>query len=438
MVITSSDNQVESESSEKDSYLVYWVQTKVFRTNKLFKVALILVILLLSITLASIVWQFLTSFAGLLLLFTSAWLIALLLTPIVKVFMSMGLPKILAIVSSYLIIIAVLVMFGILVVPNLITQTQDLVSSLGSITGELQTTINGWLKSLGLGSISFTDVLNTIQAYSNDILKGALNTLTGLAGFLLQMLLVLIISFSLLTGRSFGKAADLRKKAKARSKGWWSKLPRSWKQLIQRLWQSLEINFGVFLGGQLTVSIIYGVAAGVLMSLMGFNYAVTTACLCALIMIIPFFGGPLSLLPPLLLGLGSKTDVPIFILLLLLFVLQTALLNVVLPKLVGRSSGIGPVMTLFVLLAGSQIGGIWGVLLSVPLAGVVKNMMDYVFNKILETETTTNNTTVAVIDGNNIRDSIMNSSLKNVNEATKNNIVEGINELKIDNAKGLK
>ncbi len=276
-------------------------------------------------------------------------------------------------------------------------------------------------------------------------MKGALTTLTGLAGFLLQMLLVFIISFSLLAGRSFGKAAHLRKKAEARSKSWWGKLPRSWRQLIQRLSQSLEINFGVFLGGQLTVSIIYGVAAGVLMSLMGFNYAVTTACLCALIMIIPFFGGPLSLLPPLLLGLGSNTDVPIFILMLLLFILQTALLNVVLPKLVGRSSGIGPVMTLFVLLAGSQIGGIWGVLLSVPLAGVVKNMFDYVFAKILETETTqtsaTVNASVAVIDGNNIRDSLMNTPLKPTNETVINTITTSdseeemlITELKVDNA----
>lgn len=102
-------------------------------------------------------------------------------------------------------------------------------------------------------------------------------------------------------------------------------------------------------------------------------------------MLIPLFGGPLSLLPPLIVAISSTPEVGWFVL-PVLFVIQTALLNVVLPKIVGQRSGVGPVATLFVLLAGAQIGGVWGVLLGVPLAGVVVSVYDYLLSNSLRRE----------------------------------------------------
>jgi len=50
---------------------------------------------------------------------------------------------------------------------------------------------------------------------------------------------------------------------------------------------------------------------------------------------------------------------------------QTLLLNIFLPRVVGKSSGLGPIATLFVLLAGAQVGGLFGTLIAVPLVGTV-------------------------------------------------------------------
>jgi len=358
--------------------LINWAQNQIFRTDKLFRLALSMLIVLLAFTLVATLWQFVSSFAGLLLLFTSAWLVALLLTPIVRIMISMNVPKLLAVALSYLIVFAVMGGFIVLVLPDLINQTNDLITGLNVIANEIQRNSNDWLKSVGLSEIRVNDYIGALQSFGTEVLKNALSTVTGLAGFLLQILLVCIISFSLLAGRNYDRNDPLSK----RQSKFWDKLPPSWREFYARLLQSLERNFGVFLGGQLTVAVVYGIVVGLLMSLTGFDYAVTTACVCGLLMVIPFFGGPLSLLPPLLVGIGSKTDGPIILVIVVLFVVQTALLNVVLPKLVGREAGIGPVLTLFVLLAGAQVGGIWGVLLGVPLAGVVKSMLDYLLIKL--------------------------------------------------------
>jgi predicted PurR-regulated permease PerM len=371
------------EDKPQEPILLNWAQSKILRTEKLGRLALVMVIVLLTFTLFSIAWGIFATFSGLILLFVSAWLLALLLTPITRLLIDMGIPKLVSVIGSYLSVLALLAIFMVLVVPGLITQTQDLISSIGSISNEIQKSLNDWLKGLGLGSISINDFVGALQTFGTDVLKNALNTITGIAGFIIQLLLVFIISFSLLAGRKYSDSDLYYNVANDRSR-LWRKFPPSWLEFYKRLQQSLESNFGVFLGGQLTVAVVYGITVGILMSVTGFKYSVTTACVCGLLMIIPFFGGPLSLLPPLLVSFGSKEDRPIIIVLIILFVIQTALLNVILPKLVGGKVGIGPLTTLFVLLAGSQVGGIFGVLLAVPLAGVVKNMTEYLLIKIEE------------------------------------------------------
>ena len=103
-------------------------------------------------------------------------------------------------------------------------------------------------------------------------------------------------------------------------------------------------------------------------------------------MLIPFFGGPLSLLLPLIVAISSQPATALVVI-PVLFIFQTALLNVILPKIVGQSSGLGPVATLFVLLAGAQVGGIWGFLLGVPIAGVAVSTFRYLLTSISLRET---------------------------------------------------
>jgi predicted PurR-regulated permease PerM len=224
-----------------------------------------------------------------------------------------------------------------------------------------------------------------LQSFGQDLLRGSLGILTGATGFFLQILLTFVIVVIILFSRDY----NLKKKASVpgdKQENIWYRLPIALRRWLVFLQDSCERNFGVFLGGQLIVSIIYAILVSITLPIFGLSYVVTTACLCGILMLIPFFGGPLSLLPPVIVGLGTKDGGNVWIALLVLLILQGVLLNVVLPRIVGSSSGIGPVLTLFLLLAGAQIGGIWGVILSVPLAGVARNALDY-FLSDLKTKT---------------------------------------------------
>lgn len=359
--------------AEADIDLSEWLNPSLFKTSALLRILLVLLITICLLWLGVWVWLALSFFAGLLLLFMSAWLLALLLTPLVRYLVRFGLPKAAAIGASYVLLILVLGLFIALVVPGLISQTRTLIQNFGSLTSDSQRWLNETAQNFGLGTLNLNDLGKQFQGFATDLLKNALDIATGLAGFLVQTLLVLIISGSLLAGQRY---SDKEKETPRVNSSIGQTVPPRWRKFGKRVRMSLERNFGVFLGGQLIVGILYGVVVAFVMSLVSLPYAVTTACVCGALMLIPLFGGPLSLFAPLLVAVSESPGIALIVL-PVLFVVQTVLLNVVLPKIVGQSSGLGPVATLFVLLAGAQVGGVWGVLLGVPIAGVVMNILEY-------------------------------------------------------------
>jgi predicted PurR-regulated permease PerM len=373
----------ETQTEAVKSDLMEWTEA-IFRTDRMVKILLVMAIILLGTMVAFLLWTVAGYISGQLLMFFSAWLVALILTPFIRSLMQLGLPKVLAIIGAVVGFMAIIGLVLTILLPGLISQTQELISNLGSIFNNVITSLNATMSNLGLGQFSLDQLATQVQAFGQDLLRGSLGLLTGATGFLLQILLTFIIVVIILFTRDY----NFRKKVdvpQGNQESIWYRLPISLRRWLVFLQESSERNFGVFLGGQLIVSVIYAVLVSLVLSIFGFSYVVTTACLCGILMLIPFFGGPLSLLPPVIVGLGTR-DANVWLPLIILLVLQGVLLNVVLPRIVSSSAGIGPVLTLFLLLAGAQVGGVWGVILSVPLAGVAKNALDY-FLSDLKTKT---------------------------------------------------
>lgn len=378
----SPEDKLDPTAADSDMNVTDWINPSLFKTNTLVRILLVLGIIISLLWLGVWAWLAVSYFAGLLLLFMSAWLVALILSPLVRRLVWGGLPKGAAIALAYLLIFVLVGLFIALVVPGLVSQTTTLIGNFGSLTTDVQSWLNATAKNLGIGTLDLNELGRQLQSYATDLLKNALAIVTGLAGFVVQILLVTIISASLLAGQRF---SDTEKEPRGFSRGLWQHVPQRWRNFGRWLKESLERNFGVFLGGQLIVGVLYGIAATVIMGVVGLPYAVTTGCICGAMMLIPFFGGPLSLLLPLLVALSTNPIVA-WVVVPILFVIQTVLLNIVLPKIVGQSSGLGPVATLFVLLAGAQIGGVWGVLLGVPIVGVAVNTFEFLVKSVAKRE----------------------------------------------------
>src|SRR5688572_2504365 len=114
-------------------------------------------------------------------------------------------------------------------------------------------------------------------------------------------------------------------------------------------------------------------------SIVGVKYAVLFAVICGLLEIVPFIGNLtgnlLAILMVIIQGGGTGMVIGVIITYLIIQFLQTYLLE---PLVVGAEVNINPLFTIIVLVVGELIWGIPGMVLAIPLLGIVKIICDHI------------------------------------------------------------
>jgi predicted PurR-regulated permease PerM len=59
--------------------------------------------------------------------------------------------------------------------------------------------------------------------------------------------------------------------------------------------------------------------------------------------------------------------------------LQQVALNVISPRIMSKSIGIHPIFVFFSLLLGAKVAGFWGVVLAMPIAGILNAIIEYAY-----------------------------------------------------------
>jgi predicted PurR-regulated permease PerM len=144
---------------------------------------------------------------------------------------------------------------------------------------------------------------------------------------------------------------------------------------VQLLERSVSRAFGGFLRAQLLLAVLQAVLVGVVGTAFGIPFLFLWGTISALAMLIPFFGPPLALIPPIV-GAALFTDagVPVAV---ILFVVQTVLVNWLQPRLMRGALGLHPILVLVGLLLGAQVAGVWGALFGIPVIAVLWVFVSY-------------------------------------------------------------
>jgi predicted PurR-regulated permease PerM len=102
--------------------------------------------------------------------------------------------------------------------------------------------------------------------------------------------------------------------------------------------------------------------------------------LAALLVAIPLLGAFIALIPPVLIALVEHPEQTLF-LIVLLFVAQQILFNVIMPRLMGQSVGLHPLFVFAAMLIGGTLAGGWGLLFGIPIAGVVGSVAQFLYQR---------------------------------------------------------
>ncbi len=283
----------------------------------------------------------------------------------------------LAVVSIYIISMALIISIFYVFIPVFVLEMSVLVNQLGnyipdsSILNTFQTDTlsdaKGVVKSIyNNGSIS--EVLKSTQQLMSSVSGGFFNVFGSAFGGVLNMLLIMVISFYLSVSEK-GIENFLR-----------IIIPDRHEEYAISLWQRTERKIGLWIQGQMLMGIIIGTLAYLGLTILGVQYAFVLALLTAFFELIPF-GILISIIPAILFSYldgGVALSLMTFVLYLILHQFENYLLY---PLIVKKVVGISPLIVILSLLIGAELAGLWGVILSIPCAVCLLEFLDDVEKK---------------------------------------------------------
>jgi predicted PurR-regulated permease PerM len=129
---------------------------------------------------------------------------------------------------------------------------------------------------------------------------------------------------------------------------------------------------GGYVQGNLLISLIAGVASGIVLFVLGVPYAVALGLVVALLDLIPLAGATLAAIVVVLVALAAK-GVTAGIVVAVFFVIYQQLENHVLqPVVYGRTVQLSPLAVLVAVLVGAEVAGVLGALGAIPVAGAIQ------------------------------------------------------------------
>jgi len=294
-------------------------------------------------------------------------IIASAVTPFVNWLESKKIPRLLGVLFLYLSFFGLVVLLLSLIIPvisfEMSNLTQALPKFVASITGALE-------KAQQSTSTHYFDFLSEIQNLLDSVSQflmissqSALNLIINAFGGLLSFIAIIIISFYLSVMRS-GIGSFIE-----------SVVPEKYEDYVIGLWKRAEHKVGRWLQGQLLLAITVGIIVYVGLSLFQIKYALLLAIIAMAFEIIPIAGPVISAIPGVILAFVQSPTMGIWVLVFYIVVQQTEG-HILTPLILGKSLGLNPVTVIIAILVGGKMAGILGIILSVPVAVVIVEILD--------------------------------------------------------------
>ncbi len=148
-------------------------------------------------------------------------------------------------------------------------------------------------------------------------------------------------------------------------------LPARHEEYAVDLWKRSQKKIGLWMQGQVLLSVIVGILVYLGLLIIGIPYALLLAVFTAISEIIPIFGSLLAGTVAVVVAY-SHGGLPLALIVVGLYIVVNQFeSNLIYPLIVKKVVGVPPLLVIVALIAGYTLAGFLGVLLSVPVAAVL-------------------------------------------------------------------
>ncbi|MBI2063392.1 MAG: AI-2E family transporter [Candidatus Yanofskybacteria bacterium] len=276
-------------------------------------------------------------------------------------------PRLLGVLLLYLAFFALVIFLLSLVVPFLASElgqlTQALPKFVSSLSGALekaqQTTSSRYFDFFSEIQNLLDSFAQFLQVYS----QSAINLVVNIFGGALSFVAIIIISFYLSVMRR-GIVGFIG-----------SVMPEKYEDYVISLWKRAEYKVGRWLQGQLLLALSVGLMVFVGLSLLHVKYALLLGVLAMILEIVPIVGPVISAIPGIVFAFTQSPTLGIWVVVFYVAVQQIES-HIFTPLILGKTLGLNPVTVIIALLIGGKIAGIMGILLAVPVAVIIVEILE--------------------------------------------------------------
>jgi predicted PurR-regulated permease PerM len=151
--------------------------------------------------------------------------------------------------------------------------------------------------------------------------------------------------------------------------------PRSYRAYILDLWRRSQRKIGLWMQGQLLLAVIVGVLVYLGLTILGVPHALVLAVIAGAFEIIPVFGPTLSAIPAVIVAFVAGGATLGLLTVALYVVVQQFENHLIYPLVVTRVVGVPPLLVILALIVGAELGGFLGIILAVPLAASLQELV---------------------------------------------------------------
>lgn len=302
-------------------------------------------------------------------------LLAYLFFPLIQFLEKRGIARQVALMLVLLVLVVVCGVLGLVLMPILIRETRELVSSLPQAVpvlldkmqwladqvGVTVTFREGELKDLLVSQVSNLSG-SSVRSLSL-LLKGAFQNLSGALQAILHLCMIPLFFFYVIN--DYERIAREVKTV----------FPDRWKPYIHRYLSKANRVLSGYVRGQIVVALVLSVVYSLGLQIVGLKYGLAIGLVAGFLNLVPFVGFAVGVLLTVISVVVHSASLGTVMGAVLVFALGQGLEGFYMtPKLVGDRVGLSPFATILALIVGGNLLGFAGVVLAIPIFAIGKTV----------------------------------------------------------------
>jgi predicted PurR-regulated permease PerM len=318
-----------------------------------------------------------------LLLFTIAGLIALLLNPLVALLQRLRIPRAAAVAIVMIAVVGFLVGLGFVLADPISSQASSFQKDVPRYVRDANNALanlQDWLDRRGInvevkreGETALQTIGERITGGAGEVVGFTRDAVQRLVEASIALILIIVLSlYMLIYGDRIGAVVR-------------AVVPPGDGTPDDDFPTRIQASLFGYVRGQFLFSLIMGTSAGVMLWVLGSlgifpegkTYAIAFGAWFAFAELIPYVGPAIGAFPPVVIAALSDTPIDAVWLIIAFTVLQQLEGHVVAPNVFGQALRINPLLVIFALLLGGQLAGFLGAFMALPIASIVRETVVY-------------------------------------------------------------